>query len=310
MTLQHPESTSASSGATRLISGVAEVADDYDAFLVDSYGVLHDGQSLYPGSVDCMRKLRERGRVAGILTNTPRRATTVAREIAKVGISADCYDFIVSAGELTHIALATRFATIGLRKGDRYLYIGPERSREIVAGLPFEEVPSVAMADFLIVTGLAPSLDEVLDYEPILAAARKRELPAVCANPDRVAIRAGRRGFCAGAVTARYGELGGVVHHFGKPYVGIYEMAMERLHGILRARVAGVGDALGTDICGAINAGIDSIFVAGGIHSEELANAASPSTAELAALFAVRGLTPAISVPHFTWTLSPQPPRG
>src|SRR5437764_113476 len=71
---------------TRRISGVRELADDYDAFLVDSYGVLHDGKALYAGSADCLERLRAHGRSVVVITNTPRRASVVSREIEKVGI--------------------------------------------------------------------------------------------------------------------------------------------------------------------------------------------------------------------------------
>ncbi|MEO5701787.1 MAG: TIGR01459 family HAD-type hydrolase [Casimicrobiaceae bacterium] len=307
MTLQRAEAGCAPSTGPRLIAGIAEIADRYDAFLVDSYGVLHDGLQLYPGSVDCLRMLRAKGKIVAILTNTPRRAATVAKEIAKVGVGSDCYDLIVSAGEMAYAALTSRHETIGLGHGYRYFYVGPERSREILVDLPFAEVAHVADADFLIVAGLMPALESVADYEHILVEARARDLPAVCANPDRIAIRAGRRGLCAGAITTRYDQLGGTVHNFGKPYVGIYDMAFANLGGIDRSRVAGVGDALWTDISGADNAGVDSIFVVGGVHAEQIADAERPSAAALTALFAEVGVTPTISVPRFAW--SPTAPK-
>ena len=252
------------------ISGLRQLADRYDAFLVDSYGVLHDGDALYPGSADCLERLRATGHVVGILTNTPRRAATVAREIEKIGIAPRHYNFLVSAGGVAFQMLATRKEQLALAADAVIYYLGPPRSRELLHGLPFAEAADIEGASFLLITGLVPGMDEMADYDELLSAARARDLPAICANPDLVAIRSGQRGGCAGTIAACYQKLGGSVRYFGKPFPEIYEMALDRLPGTHRSRVLCVGDALHTDIGGAQNAGLDCLFVAGGIHQTEM----------------------------------------
>ena len=293
----------------RIVPGMAALAARYDVFLVDSYGVLHDGARQYPGAVDCMRELRAVGKVLVLLTNTPRRATTVAGEVATLGVGRDCYDMLISAGELTHAVLSGSRGSSGFEPGQRFFYLGPERSRDIVAGIPFTESASVDDADFMVITGLSPGREAESDYDALLRAARQRELPALCANPDRVAIRAGRMGLCAGALALHYERMGGQVRYLGKPDPAIYAMALERLGGIDHARVAGVGDALATDIAGARNAGLDSVFVAGGIHAAELREAATGDKdgdgvvdePSLRALFEDRSIAPTFTLARFAW---------
>ncbi len=281
------------------ISGVRELVDKYDAFLVDSYGVLHDGESLYPGSAECLENLRSMGRAVVILTNTPRRARTVAREIEKVGIEPRHYDILVSAGEVTFRMLTTRREELGLAVDDVIYYVGPPRSRELLDGLSLAESTAIEGASVMLITGLFPGMEEVGDYDQLLSDARARNLPAICANPDLVAIRSGTRGGCAGTVAVEYQKLGGIVRYFGKPFPEIYEMALDALPGTDRSRVLCVGDALHTDVGGARNAGLDCLFVSGGIHQEQIG--ASMHHDPVASLFHQNKVFPTASIDRFQW---------
>lgn len=287
-------------GVHTWISGVRQLVGEYDAFLVDSYGVLHDGSALYPGSADCLERLRSMGRIVVILTNTPRRAPTVSREIEKIGIAPRHYNFLVSAGEVTFQMLATSKEQLGLSADDVFYYLGPPRSHELLDGLPFAEAKDIEGASVLLITGLLAGMDEIVDYDELLAAARVRNLPAICANPDLVAIRSGQRGACAGTIAVAYQKLGGAVRFFGKPFPEIYEMALDRLPSIPRSRVLCVGDALHTDIGGAQNVGLDCLFVAGGIHQDEIG--ASELSDPIGSLFHLNNKRfPTSSIQSFRW---------
>jgi HAD superfamily hydrolase (TIGR01459 family) len=286
-------------GAYIPISGVRQLTDRYDAFLVDSYGVLHDGQRLYPGAAECLERLRAMGRIVVILTNTPRRAPTVSREIEKVGIAPRYYNFLVSAGEVTFQMLATRKEQLGLSADAVFYHIGPPRSHELLDGLPYAETDNIEAASVLLITGLVPGKDEIVDYDELLDAARTRDLPAICANPDLVAIRSGQRGACAGTIATVYQKLGGAVRFIGKPFPEIYEMALDSLPGTPRSRVLCVGDALHTDIGGAQNAGLDCLFVSGGIHQDEIGVTGLPDP--VGSLFHLNNRFPTASIPSFRW---------
>jgi len=287
-------------GSTIPVSGVRQLADRYDAFLVDSYGVLHNGNELYPGSVDCLERLRSMGRTVVILTNTPRRAPSVSREIEKIGITPQHYDFLVSAGEVTFQKLATRQEQLGISADAVFFYLGPPRSRELLEGLPYAQTEDIERATAVLITGLFLGMDTMIDYQELLRAARGRNLPAICANPDLVAIRSGQRGACAGTIAAAYQALGGKVRYFGKPFPEIYEMAFDRLSGIPRSRVLCVGDALHTDIAGAQNVGLDCLFVTGGIHQDELS--ASEHSDPIGSLFQLNNKRfPTATIKSFRW---------
>ncbi|CAN0271899.1 unnamed protein product, partial [Discosporangium mesarthrocarpum] len=69
-----------------------------------------------------------------------------------------------------------------------------------------------------------------------------------------------------------------------------------------------VGDSLAHDIIGAEASGLDSIFVAGGIHGQELGvdatEGATPSRLEgstLSGLFAREGVVPTWTMARFEW---------
>lgn len=252
----------------RFVPGLAALAGDYDALLLDLWGVLHDGRNPYPGVLDCLARLRERGKRLIVLSNAPRRAAPVAARAAEIGIAAELYDHLVSSGEDTWQALKTRSRPEHAALGRRCLHIGPSRDENLFDGLDLERV-DLEEAEFILNTGPWGWEERMEDYEDRLRAARARELPMVCANPDLVVMFGGRLAICAGALAHRYEELGGRVLWHGKPYPGVYERCFELLDGIPKDRILAVGDSLRTDIAGANAVGIDSLFIAGGIHAEE-----------------------------------------
>ena len=114
--------------------------------------------------------------------------------------------------------------------GSNCLRIGPARDNQVLKGLEFEEADSVENADFILVTGPQDLMSTAEPYDDMLAVARERDLPMVCANPDLEVIRGGVRQICAGAIAARYEAQGGDVRWHGKPGVlSVYEPCFEML---------------------------------------------------------------------------------
>ena len=285
-----------------LVHGLSALADRYDGFVLDLWGVLHDGVSAYPGAVECMRRLHAAGKRMVILSNAPRRAEEVARRSAEIGIPPELYDLLHSSGEETWLHLKERSDPFDRALGRACYHLGPDRDRGLLDGLDLDEVRTVEQASFLLNTGAHMSQSEAADYEPVLAPAAKLNLPMVCANPDLEVIRGGVREICAGMLALRYEELGGRVRYHGKPHESVYRRVLRQL-GIDPARVLGVGDSLRTDIAGARRAGIPSLLVTGGIHAEELgvAGGANPDPALLAAICARSGERPDVAAPAFVW---------
>lgn len=254
----------------RVIHGLNHLAPHYDGFILDLWGVIHDGSAPLPGVLECLERLIENGKRVVLLSNGPRRAADVAERIARIGVPSRLYHHVMSSGEETWQHLKRREDPLYAELGRRCLHIGSERDTGIREGLDLDFVAAPETADFILNTGPAGWEDTVEDYDPLLRRALARDLPMVCANPDLVVRHQGRPALCAGALAERYQAAGGRVRWHGKPCPAIYETTLALLGIADRTRILAVGDSLRTDIAGAAGAGIDSLFIASGIHAEEL----------------------------------------
>jgi HAD superfamily hydrolase (TIGR01459 family) len=289
--------------APRLVSGMSELAGDYDGFILDLWGVIHDGVRAYPAAVDCLVRLKRAGKHTVLLSNAPRRAAAIESAMAGMGIDRAIYDHVYSSGEEVHEHLLSRSDPWYAALGRACYHIGPERDRSVREGLGLDVVESVEEAEFVLNTGPGDDDETVADYEDVLEAAARRSLPMICANPDTEVIRGGRRIVCAGALALRYEELGGEVRSHGKPHAPSYRRCFELLRVGDRRRVLAVGDSLRTDIAGADAAGIDSALVTGGLHAEELglAPGSPPDPDRLARACAAAGHVPVAAMAAFAW---------
>jgi len=292
-------------GRVRLAAGISEVIDEYDALILDLWGVIHDGLTPYPGVADCLRRLVDRGTPFAMLSNAPRRAAAIASGMERMGLPPVLYPHIMSSGEATWLGLRERREAWFDGIGDRCLHIGPARDESLFEDTGLKRVGTVADADFIVNTGPWEDGETVADYEDRLAAGAARGLKMVCANPDIEVIRGGRRIICAGALARRYEELGGDVLYYGKPYRPIYDSALHMLGDPAPGRVLAIGDSLKTDIAGAAAVGMDSILVVGGLHAEEFGAAIAPEKsaveAGIAALCAREGHFPMAAIRRFAW---------
>jgi HAD superfamily hydrolase (TIGR01459 family) len=286
-----------------VIERLSAIADRYDAFILDLWGVLHDGVRPYPGVVDALHQLKRSDKRLVVLSNAPRRAAPVGHRMQEIGIAADLYDVLHSSGEETWRLLKERTDPIFARLGRRFLPLMPERDRGLIDGLDLDMVETAVAAEFVLVTGLNDAGETVADYEGPLSATARLGRPMVCANPDLEVIRDGIRELCAGALALRYEALGGAVHYVGKPQPAVYRRCFGYLAGTERARILAVGDSLRTDVAGAEGVGIDSLLVTGGIHAAELGSAGGlhPDPAKLAAACADAGHRPTYAISGFTW---------
>ena len=253
----------------RAIAGMRALAPVYDGFIMDLWGVVHDGTAPFPGVLDCMEKLIATGKRLVLLSNAPRRSEDVKRRIAALGVPEALYHGVMSSGEEAWQYLCRRDDAFYSGLGRKCLHIGSDRDMEIRDGLALAFVETPGEADFILNTGPAGWEDTIEDYAPVLNAARDRDLPMVCANPDLVVIHGGRPALCAGALAEHYEAIGGRVRWHGKPHPSVYDSCLELLGIADRRRLLAIGDSLRTDIAGAANAGIDSLLIAGGVHAAE-----------------------------------------
>lgn len=285
----------------RLIDGMRELAPAYDGFILDLWGVVHDGTAPFPGVLDCMQRLIAEGKRLVLLSNAPRRAYDVVRRIETIGVPAGLYHGVMSSGEEAWQHLHRRADPFYAALGRRCWQLGSERDLEMREGLALDFVEGPEEADFILNTGPAEWEDTIEDYAPPLAAARRRNLPMVCANPDLVVIHAGRPALCAGALAEHYQAIGGRVRWHGKPYPSVYDSSLALLGMADRRRVLAIGDSLRTDIAGAVGAGLDSLLVAGGVHAAEFSRDGGLDEARIEAALAEAGIRPVAVAPRFVW---------
>ncbi len=286
-----------------IVSGLGALAGRYDGFILDLWGVLHDGDRPFPGVRDALERLRRRAKRVVILSNAPRRADAAMARLDHIGIPRRLYDGLMTSGEETYQHLLRRDDPWYAGLGRACLHIGPPRDNGLFDGLDLVKVATVAEADFVLNTGADMDGDSADDYQSRLQAARDAALPMICANPDLVVIRNGRPEICAGTLAQRYQALGGEVRWHGKPYRSVYETCFRMLGIEARERILAVGDSLRTDVAGAANAGIDVALVTGGIHADELGLRAGQalSAEALTAACAGAGHVPTAAIPEFVW---------
>jgi len=284
-------------------AGLAELAAPYDHFILDLWGVLHDGVRAYPHAVETLRRLRAADKRVLVLSNAPREVAVIREQMRRLGLADDLYDLLMSSGQDVHDHLRHRPDAWYRALGRRMHHIGPERDHGLREGLDVELVDGVEAAEFMLVTGPPQPEKGLAPWEPVLARAAARGLPMICANPDVVVMRGETPEMCAGALAQRYEALGGEVRYHGKPTPAIYRTCFELLGHPDPARVMAVGDSLPTDIAGATAAGITGVLVTGGIHAGELGvrMGEAPAPEALSRLCDGRGIRPTAALPAFRW---------
>lgn len=286
-----------------LYQGLSAISDNYDGYIIDLWGVMHDGVQAFPEAVDCVSRLKQAGKQIAILSNAPRRAEVVIARNADLGIAPDLADVVMSSGEDTWLHLNERPDAFYSELGRRCYHLGPERDQGMREGLDYDFVTRLDEADFILNTGTLAFDHAMEDYRELLEAALALKLPMICANPDLVVIRGGVMEYCAGSVAESYEEIGGEVRSHGKPHLGVYERCFSMMGATDRSRIAGIGDSLRTDIAGAEAVGIAGIFIADGIHGAELNvdSSGMPAPDGLERLLAAARASPAAVLPRLRW---------
>ena len=285
------------------LSGFAPLAERYDGFILDLWGVIHDGVNAFPHAVQTLRHLRETGKRTLLLSNVPRPNDAVRTMMRRMGIEDALYTDIMTSGEAVRRSLIAPPDAWWAALGPRMYHLGPERDRPVYAGLPLIVVARPSEADFVLNTGpddhRNPS--DMAEFEDDLREAARHGLKMICANPDLVVIRGGVRVLCAGSLGMRYRELGGDVRNLGKPEPEVYRPVLQQI-GLPPERVLAVGDSLHTDIAGATRVGLASCWVLDGIHGSALSDGAGGfDAAKTDTAAADAGLSPVATLPRFVW---------
>lgn len=287
----------------RFLTGFADIAAGYDGFVLDLWGVIHDGVNAFPHAVDCLGQLRAAGKKTLLLSNVPRPNDAVRTMMRRMGIDDSLYTGILTSGEAVRRALTVPPDAWWSNLGQRVYHLGPERDRPVLEGLPLIVVDHPSRADFVLNTGpddhRNPS--DMAEFEPTLQDCAKHNLKMICGNPDLEVIRGGVRVLCAGSLAVRYQELGGDVRSLGKPDPAVYRPVLAQL-GLPKDRVLAVGDSLRTDIAGATSAGLAACWVLDGLHGAALRREdGSYDPAQVEDEARAAGFAPVAAMARFSW---------
>lgn len=289
----------------RLCQGISELCDSYTGYLIDQWGVLHDGTRPYDGVLEALAELKRRRKQLILLSNSGRRAEVTAASLHKVGIDADMFDHILTSGELTWLGLKERKLPAFDGLGDKCYLISRGGDAKLLDGLDLTLVDKPEDASFILVSGMddPPGGRTVADFEPALRIAVQKRLKMICANPDLQALMGANTHAGAGALARRYEEFGGIVCYIGKPFPAIFRHAQSLFRDVLPSTTLVIGDSLPQDIMGGVNCGLDTCLVATGVHGASFKGVKTMGDCAkvLRTLGTNFGVRPNFWVPRFHW---------
>ena len=276
------------------IAGMRALADRFDAFLIDQFGVLRDGTGPYPGAIETLSSLKRAGKTIIILSNSGKRSAENDRRLAALGFERESWDWFLTSGEVAWRILQSESPTGISGTVGKCLLISRDGDTSPLDGLDLERTDSGDDADFILLAASEGDVYPLAYYETLLAPAARRGVPCLCTNPDKVMLTRQGTAFGAGRIAELYEELGGTVRWIGKPFADIYATARTFLGPIETDRICCIGDSIEHDIAGAAAAGLTSVLVTTGILE-------TATDVERAQLFAEHGAEPDFILPTFIW---------
>ena len=237
------------------LNHLAEIYSSYDTFVVDLWGVIHNGIKLNPKAVEAVSNLIKNKKKVVFLTNAPRPCYVVKQYLLNLGMKESLLKNIVSSGEVSMNALQEEIF------GKLFFHLGPEKDNEIFFNIKNNK-SSLNNCDFILCTGLFDGKENLNYYRNLLKDYVSKKL--ICTNPDLIVHKGKAEEYCAGTVAKLFESIGGESVYFGKPYKEIYKMCFTD-----KEKVIAIGDNLNTDIRGANNMNIDSLFISDGVHRAE-----------------------------------------
>ncbi|MER8414265.1 MULTISPECIES: TIGR01459 family HAD-type hydrolase [unclassified Mesorhizobium] len=258
------------------LDGIGPLAERYDVFLLDQFGVLHDGTRPYPGAVAALSALKRAGKTVVLVSNSGRRARPNESRLIKLGFEAGSWDHFVSSGEVAWRSFREMAMSGKLRPGTKCLLISREADRSAIEGLPFVLTGSGDEAELVMIAASEGDRFDLDHYRRLFAPAAARRVPCFCTNPDIIMLTAVGPRFGAGRLADLYESLGGSVTRIGKPDKAIFDAALALAGEPDRGTVVCVGDSVEHDISGGNSTGIATALVLSGILAD---------TPDLAAVF-------------------------
>lgn len=261
------------------IVNISKIIENFDIIIVGWSGVLSDGNGIRKEAADALIYMKKRGKRLVLLTNSPKRILTLAKELHAANVPPAVFDAIMSAGEILHYCLKTRsgdFASLG----HKYYLLGSPAELSVFAGLDYERVDNVAEADFLYMGAPVSADDCINNYLPVLEHAAGLGLPFVCAGNDTSCFIGDKVCIAPAALAEQYAVLGGKIITLGKPDSKIISYCLDGFDNLDKNRTLLIGDNIMTDIKGANLVGIPAVLVSKGVHVNFLGEGYIPDVAK------------------------------
>jgi len=247
------------------LNHLAEIYKNYDTYVVDLWGVIHNGVRLNPKAIEAVKNLIKGEKKVVFLSNAPRPSKEVRKFLRELKMEEQYLQNIMTSGEAAMLALQKE------SYGKFFYHLGPERDSSVFFKIK-ENKTTLEKCNFILCTGLFDNQERDLNYyKDLLKEHTSKKL--ICTNPDLTVHRGEVEEYCAGTVAQIFESLGGKTIYFGKPYKEIYKMCFSK-----EEKVIAIGDNLNTDIKGANYMKIDSIFIYKGVHRSELTQESELST--------------------------------
>jgi HAD superfamily hydrolase (TIGR01459 family) len=286
---------------TKFCDGISDISDSYMGFILDLWGVLHDGKKAFEDVPYALKELASRGKKVILLSNASIDAKDMKAHLKKMGVTPTMYTKIVTSGQYVRDYLSNEKTALG----KKYYLIANTDSYPAFSGMDLERVDDIKDADFLVIGGL-PQGQYLDDIAPILRKGVQRHLKAVCLNPDSLSLLGAAYLSGPTVIASKYQDFGGIVEYIGKPYKAIYKHCIEILQqdDIFPGDTVMIGDTMAHDILGASLAGMDTCLVRTGIHAGVFKRCQNPADVDRALnILSVQynNLRPTYLLENFSW---------
>jgi HAD superfamily hydrolase (TIGR01459 family) len=240
-------------------NGLRSIAENYDIFYIDLWGVIHNGINLHKNAIEAIEEIIKAKKQYVLLTNAPRPNKTVKSFLEKMGMNKEIRENVYSSGE----------AALGYLKKNlldyKFYHLGPPRDFDLFLDYKKNKTVDIKESTYLLCTGLFEEQSENLNYyKELLKEHINKKM--ICTNPDLIVDRGDKRELCAGSVALVFKKMGGEVIYFGKPFPEVYNRSINNKG----KKVLSIGDNLNTDIKGANLLNYDSLIISNGVHKDEI----------------------------------------
>ena len=239
--------------------GLRSIADNYDIFYIDLWGVVHNGVTLHKTAIKVLEEITKAKKKYVLLTNAPRPNSSVNLFLEKMGMNKEIREKVYSSGEASLSYLKKNFLN------RKFFHLGPPRDFDLFLDFKKDKTEDIKESFYLLCTGLFEDQGEDLDYYKELFKEHINK-KMICTNPDLIVDKGKKRELCAGSVALVFEKMGGEVIYFGKPFPAVYNQSIDNKG----KKILSIGDNLNTDIKGANLLDYDSLLVSNGIHKDEI----------------------------------------